>query len=150
MLQLKPELLTNAWLMKAWPTILRVLVGALLIGHGGQKLFNGLDGFIQGIADKGWPFPHFQGFMAVFTEFAGGVLLIVGLFTRPTALINMGLFFVITFVWAYDAPFFAGKEKSLLYLVLCTYLFCAGPGKLSVDYYLFEKGRKGNQGPDIQ
>lgn len=141
MLQLKPELLTRPWLAQSWPTILRVFVGALLIGHGGQKLFNGLDPFIQGIAERGWPFPELQGFMAVFTEFAGGVLLIVGLFTRPTALINMGLFIIITFVWGYDAPFFAGKEKSLIYLVLCTYLFCLGPGKLSVDYHLFEKNR---------
>ena len=140
----KPEILTQPWLADVWPTFIRVFVGALLVGHGGQKLFNGLDGFIQGIADKGWPFPQFQGFMAVFVEFAGGVLLMVGLFTRPTALINMGLFFIITFVWSYNAPFFAGKEKSLIFLVLCTYIFCLGPGRLSVDHYLFGKGNQPN------
>ncbi len=136
---IRPEILTQPWIQGAWPTILRVFVGALIIGHGGQKLFGGIDAFAQGIVDRGWPAPYLQAFMAIFTEFAGGILLVVGLFTRPTAFAMMVLFFIITFVWSYGAPFFAAQEKGLIFLVLSAYIFCLGPGRLSVDHYLFER-----------
>ncbi len=135
----KPTIFTQPWLTDVWPTLLRVFVGVLLVGHGGDKLFNGLDRFVAQIAEKGWPAPELQAFAAVFSEFAGGVLLIVGLFTRPAALMQIITFFIITFVWAYDGPFFMKQEKPLMFLVLNIYLFCVGPGKVSVDWFLFGK-----------
>lgn len=137
----KPEIFTQPWLADIWPMVLRVFVGALVIGHGGQKLFGGLDSFVQGIADRGWPAPYLQGFMAVFLEFGGGILLCVGLFTRPTALGLTVLFFIITFVWGASSPFFAAQEKALMFMVLSAYIFSVGPGKVSVDHFLFNRSQ---------
>ncbi len=122
----------------ALPTAVRIILGILLVYHGADKIFNGLDTFIAGIAAKGWPMPALQGFMAAYIEFAGGVLLIVGLMTRPTAFAAIVLFCIIFFLYSATEPF-PKKEKALVFLVLSAYTFLMGPGKASVDALLFKQ-----------
>ena len=71
--------------------IVRVSIGLLIaLGHGKGKLFH--DGtfgipeqLIQGTAKLGFPAPTFFAWCSVLTEFLGGLLLAIGLFTRPVA-----------------------------------------------------------------
>lgn len=132
------SLMTSEWLAILWPTIIRVILGVLMIYHGSQKVFGGLDNLVSSIADAGWPLPYLQAFAAVFVEFAGGILLVVGLFTRPTAFVTVVQFSIITFLYLYPSPFPA-KEKALLFLTLSVYVLFMGPGKFSVDHFLFRK-----------
>ncbi len=143
------SLFTKPFLTNAWPTLWRVLVGALMVGHGGDKLFNGLDSFVAEVVAKGWPLPELQAFIAVFIEFAGGVCLVVGLFTRPAALAIAIQFFIITAIWAYDGPFFQRQEKPMLYMLLSLYIFFMGPGLWSVDHFLFRKQHQDAQPENI-
>jgi len=131
------KLFTAPWLTRTLPTIIRITLGILLVNHGTRKVFDGVDGMIQGLTDRGWPFPVLQAYMATYVEFAGGILLVVGLFTRPAALMNIGLFTIIFFLF-HGADPFAKKELALLFLVLSTYTFLAGPGKVSVDALIFK------------
>ncbi|MCU0331350.1 MAG: DoxX family protein [Candidatus Kapabacteria bacterium] len=119
-------------------TALRVCLGALLVYHGSLKLFGGLGQMIGAIERRGWPLPHLQALMATYIEFAGGVLLIVGLFTRPVALFNVVLFSIITYVWQGNDGFMQ-QEKPFLFLMLAIFFCFVGPGKWSVDAFVFRK-----------
>ncbi|MCX6139543.1 MAG: DoxX family protein [Candidatus Kapabacteria bacterium] len=120
------------------PTLMRIFLGVLLISHGSDKVFNGMDKMIAELTALGWPMPTLQAFLAAYIEFAGGVLLIVGLLTRPAAVAVSVLFSIIYFVFSAADPF-ARKEKALIFLVLAVYVFLTGPGKASVDALLFKK-----------
>jgi putative oxidoreductase len=132
------KLFTMPVLPELWLNLLRVLTGALLVYHGSSKVFGGLGNLAAELAERGWPLPEFQAFAAAYIEFAGGILLVVGLFTRPAALAVVIQFAVLVFVFYAGDPF--GKlEKALMFLALATYLFLVGPGKISVDYFLFKQ-----------
>jgi putative oxidoreductase len=136
--RLRP-LLTLPFLPDVALVLVRIVTGALLVWHGASKVFDGFGPLMDTLATRGWPAPALQAVMASYIEFAGGVLLIVGLFTRPTALAVMVLFTIITFVFHADDPFKV-QEKAFLFLLLGTYLFLVGPGKFSIDSRLFGKG----------
>gem|GEM_PF-5191414 len=68
-------------------------LGAVLIPHGMQKLFGafggpGMTGFIGSLQKAGYSpaMASILGWIIPLLEFGGGVLLIIGLFTRPIAL----------------------------------------------------------------
>ena len=63
---------------------MRLALGAVMVGHGYQKVFRGgLHHHAQFVASLGMP--AWLGYVSAFTEFFGGLLLIVGLFTRLAA-----------------------------------------------------------------
>lgn len=129
---------TDPWMVGTWTVILRVALGMLLIFHGSSKVFEGTAEMTEKLASWGWPLPGFQSFIATYTEFLGGILLVVGLFTRPAAIMNIGLFAIIALLFHMPDPF-AKKEKAVLYLLLSILVFFFGPGKFSVDHFLFKK-----------
>lgn len=130
--------LTDPWMVGTWTVILRVALGMLLVYHGSSKVFDGTAGMTEKLTSYGWPLAGFQAFLATYTEFLGGVLLIVGLFTRPAAIMSIGLFSIIVFVFFMNDPF-SKKELPVVFLLLSMLVFFFGPGRVSVDYYLFKK-----------
>ncbi len=66
--------------------VVRVMVGVVFALHGGQKLFVfGLPGVTHSMAQLGIPAPGIAAVVVSLVEFAGGILLILGLFARPAA-----------------------------------------------------------------
>jgi len=65
--------------------VLRLTIGILLLAHGLSKLSNGVGGIVAMLAAKGWP--GFIAYGAYLGEVVGPILLILGLFTRPAALL---------------------------------------------------------------
>ncbi len=63
--------------------VLRIVCGAVMIGHGYPKVFGGLHHHAQFVANLG--LPAWLGYVSSFTEFIGGILLLIGLFTRIAA-----------------------------------------------------------------
>ena len=66
---------------------LRIALGIIFIYHGYIKLFGGLDGFSGAIASFGLPAPYFLAVVVGLVEFLGGISLLIGFFTRWSAVL---------------------------------------------------------------
>ena len=110
-------------------SVLRIVVAFLFIAHGTQKLV--------GFPAAGPRFALFSMLGAAgLIETFGGVLMLLGLFTRPVAFILSGEMAVAYFrqhapggTW----PIVNGGELAVLYCFLWLYFVAAGPGPWSVD-----------------
>lgn len=114
-------------------TLLRLVTGGLLVAHGSQKIVDpfgssdlvGMIGF--------YPAPFWSALLSV-TEFAGGILLVLGLLTRPAAFATSIILLVtIWFHWVTVDQGFAGAEKSILWFSALVYFIVHGGGPVSVD-----------------
>lgn len=74
--------------------------------------------------------PIFWGFMAAFSEFAGGVLLTIGWLTRPACFF---LFFTMVIATLWHIVDGSGYSHSLKMIAVFAGLFFIGPGKYSID-----------------
>jgi putative oxidoreductase len=111
--------------------VIRLYVGAALaLAHGLGKVTN-LPAFIEGIGAK-VPFPALLGPAAAFSEFLGGLLLAVGLFTRPAAFFVLVTMLVAGFHIHDNDPFFK-KELAFAYAAVALGIVFAGAGRLSID-----------------
>ena len=110
-------------------SVLRIIAGFLMLWHGSQKLFN---------------YPSKEGFTAAtglmlfagILELGGGILILIGLFTRPVAFVMSGLMAVAYFMAHAPGgylPVVNKGELAVLYCFVFFYLFFAGGGSWSVD-----------------
>ena len=124
----------------AYPSI-RVFTGLLLMPHGAQKLFgmfggggiSGTAGFFTKIGLE--PATFLATWVGCF-EFFGGLLLVIGLWTRPAALVIAFQLFVAAFYYHLPNGFFfnqGGYEYALLWGVIALAIFFRGAGSFSVD-----------------
>ncbi|MDE2797017.1 MAG: DoxX family protein [Gemmatimonadota bacterium] len=115
---------------------LRIVAGFLFTLHGVQKLFGGLGGNqVEALMS--------QRGIAGILEFFGGLLIMVGLFTRPVAFLVSGQMAVAYFIAHAPNGFWPIMNRGELAAFYCfTWLFfCAhGAGKYSIDGWL--AGRK--------
>ena len=116
-------------------SILRVIAGFLILQHGLQKIF----GFPAGPQPQ--PTPPLLSMMGIvgILELVGGILLIIGLFTRPAAFILSGLLAVAYFMAHAPAGFWPVLNKgelAALYSFVFLYLAVAGGGEWSLDRML--------------
>ncbi len=113
---------------------LRLALGAVFVAHGWGKLQGPLgtpDGF--NIDRWGWPFPVFWAWVVALVEFLGGLLVLVGLFTRlAAALIACVMFFAIIRVRLQEG-FLGGFELEFTLLMIALSLVITGGGRMSVD-----------------
>jgi len=113
-------------------SILRIMVGVLFMEHGLAKVL-------------GFPLQPNHAAYALFTlnpglqgllELEGGLLLALGLFTRPVALILAGDMAVAYFMAHAPRGFFPllnGGELAIVYCFVFLYLWVAGGGEWSLD-----------------
>ncbi len=127
--------------------VLRVPVGIILSAHGAQKLFAwfggyGLEGTGQWMECIGLAPGFIMALLAGSAEFFGGLALIVGLLTRPAALISAFTMVIAIFsVHASNGLFMSnnGYEFALALLAATSALTIQGGGKFSIDTLISEK-----------
>lgn len=120
--------------------ILRVGSGLFLaFGHGLGKMPPS-EGFIGGAEKLGFPMPFFFAWMAGLSEFFGGLLIALGLFTRPAAFFVTCTMATAAFLRHADDPF-GTKEKALLYFIIGIFFMLAGGGKYGLGKVIFKTGK---------
>jgi putative oxidoreductase len=110
---------------------LRIVTALIFMAHGTQKLF-------------GFPAPPQSGLPPAFTlfwiggilELGGGLLILLGLFTRPVAFVLSGEMAVA--YWMFHAPrnvypLLNGGDASILYCFVFLLFVFTGAGALSID-----------------
>lgn len=133
------KVLTSNHNLSALP--LRLIAGIIFAAHGGQKLFAwfggyGLAGTGQWMESIGLTPGYLMAMMAGSAEFFGGILLILGLLTRPTALVLAITMVVAIFSTHFSNGLFMannGYEFALSLLAISVALMLQGGGKLAVD-----------------
>ena len=121
--------------LQAWSprilSVLRIVAALMFMTHGTAKLFamphQAMFDNLQIMSLIG-----VQGIL----EFAGGLLLAIGLFSRPVAFILSGDMAVAYFMahWPKSwLPILNGGELAVLWCFVFLYLFFAGPGPWSLD-----------------
>ena len=131
------EFLTDVGLL--W---LRVLTGVGIAHHGYGKVFGGhMDGFAEGIAAMGFPMPELFAWAAALSEFAGGICIALGLFTRPAAFFVFTTMAVAAFI-KHSADPLKVKELALAYWTISGALVFLGAGMFSLDYKIKTSRKK--------
>jgi len=120
----------NGWSSRALAA-LRIVAGLLFLAHGVIKVF----GFPAGAE------PGQQELLSLFgiggvIELITGLLLILGLFTRPAAFIASGQMAVAYWMFHFPSspyPAVNGGDAAILYCFIFLYIFTAGTGAWSID-----------------
>lgn len=136
------------------PTILRILLGLVLLGHGSQKLLGWFGGYgfagTMGFFTRTVGLPWMIGFLVIIVEFLGSISLILGLATRPWSLSMVILFIGIIYTSHLQNGFFMnwfgnqkgeGYEFFLLAIAISLSLILTGGGKYSLDSLLLKKSQ---------
>lgn len=112
--------------------VVRLGFGLMLAFSHGLGKMSALGKFTEGVANRGMPLPWLLGPAAALSEFVGGILIAIGLLTRPAA-----FFALVTMLVAaghiHAADPFAKKELALAYAVAALAVLIAGPGRFSID-----------------
>lgn len=124
----------------------RLMLGAVGVFHGAQKLFGafgggGLKGFAGFLGSLNVPLPSLSALLAALAEFLGGILIALGLFTRASAL-AFAFTMLVAIVLVHPSAFSAannGMEFPLTLLVLSLTLFFAGPGRFTLARFVTRK-----------
>ena len=111
-------------------SVLRFVTGLIFMLHGTQKLL-------------GWPMrvnpaPELLSLFGLggILEIVGGALIMIGLFTRPTAFLLAGEMAVAYFMFHQPRnlyPTLNGGDAAILFCFVFFYLVFAGPGPWSMD-----------------
>ncbi|MER8982513.1 DoxX family protein [Mesorhizobium sp. M0870] len=109
--------------------ILRIVTALQFIEHGTQKLFN------FPISDHAGALSGLS-LTAGILEFAGGILLALGLFTRPVAFLLAGEMAIAYFMAHMPRDFFPvnnGGDSAISFCFIFLYLVFAGAGAFALD-----------------
>ncbi len=128
--------------------LLRVVAGLLFMQHGGQKIFDWFGGIPAEFG--GHPAAWSQAWIGGVLEFYGGLLIMIGLLTRPVAFVLAGMMAVAYFQFHYKSELFWPMqnkgESAVLYCFIFLFLCAFGGGIWSVDAII--RNKKGAKSGD--
>lgn len=118
--------------------ILRLFIGlSMAFAHGLGKLPPS-EQLITGVSGMGFPLPALFAWAAALSEFAGALLILVGLFTRYAAFF-LGITMAVAAFVVHGADPYQVKELAMFYMFACLALLFLGAGHFSLDRILRKK-----------
>lgn len=117
----------------------RIVIGFLFFTHGAQKLFGwfGADGTVELFSRFG---------VAGVLEVVGGLLVMLGLFTRPVAFVLSGQM-AVAYLWIHVPngiwPWANRGELAAIYSWVFLFFATAGAGSFGIDSFLAKKDGNG-------
>jgi putative oxidoreductase len=112
-------------------SVLRIVAGLLLLEHGTQKLFH-FPPMTMAIPANALPIIM----VAAVIELVGGMLLVLGVFTRITAFICSGEMAVAYWIGHFPRggffPAVNGGDAAILFCFIFLYIAAAGPGPIAL------------------
>jgi len=122
--------------------VLRLALGAIMIGHGYGKVFGGLHKHAEFVASLG--IPGWLGYLSAAAEFLGGILLVAGLLTQLAALaVCINMLVAIFKVHLHNGLLGQGGYQFPLALAAIAFsLIFGGAGSVSLDW-VFSGGGSG-------
>jgi putative oxidoreductase len=125
---------------------IRVVIGGCFIVHALGKLglvgTGNMAGFVAWLRSEGVPMPAVQARLAMLSEMAGGSALVLGLFTRPAALLLVFTMIMAARIGHKNAGYLItndppGAEYTINLAAIAGLIAWLGPGALSVDRLLY-------------
>lgn len=117
------------------PLVIRLVFGYFWLETGIGKVQN-LDGFTQRFIGWGIPHPAFNAALSAWTELLGGLLLMLGLFTRLVS-IPMIINMIVALALVVSSRLMSLDDyveaDEVLYITIFFWFLIAGPGKISLD-----------------
>lgn len=128
---------TFSWLA---PLAVRITVGMVFMGTGWTKLHN-LPAITKNFTAMGIPAPEILTPFVSGVEFVGGILLLVGLLTRFSA-VPLMVVMVVAIISAqlgdvHSLTDLLGLEE-VSYFMMFAWLAIAGPGPVSIDHFILK------------
>lgn len=126
--------------------VLRIGIGTMFLYHGAPKIFGGPEKWGKvgmAMASVGLHFfPVFWGFMAAFSEFFGGICIILGLFFRPACILLAITMTIAASMHLNRGDGLAVASHAIEDGIVFLSLILIGPGKYSFDKkYLIEENK---------
>ncbi len=118
------------------PLLMRLYFGYFWAETGWAKIHN-LDAFAQRFVGWGIPHPYLSAVLSGYTEWLGGILIMLGLFTRLVSIPMM--FNMLVAIMKVKIKEVTGIDDFVemdeaLYMFIFFWLMMAGPGRASLDY----------------
>lgn len=126
--------------------ILRIGIGIMFLLHGFPKLMGGLQtweflGSQMSVVGINFA-PVFWGFMAAISESLAGLLLILGLFTRPAAFLMLFTMLIATLMHLTNGDGLKGASHAIELGIVFLAVILTGAGRFSLDHLIFAQRNK--------
>lgn len=119
------------------PLFIRLAIGVRLVEGTQDNVFSyaRMEEFVHFLAAHGTPMPLFGAFLSVYAQFICGVVVILGLFTRPAGAV-IAVNFVFAILIAHRETAFVVTWPAIMMLAAGLFFLFHGPGAFSADAWL--------------
>jgi putative oxidoreductase len=120
-------------------SVIRIFLGITLIYHGKEVFDAKLMGdYGKWLTDLHFPAPAMMAYLGKGSEFIGGVLLALGLFTRAACVFLCVTFLSIAFFMGHG-KIFMEDQHPFMYVLFCLIFIFSGAGNISFDSYFWKE-----------
>jgi putative oxidoreductase len=125
------------------PVFIRLAIGVRLVEGTADNVFSyaRMEEFAHFLAAHGTPFPLFGAFLSAYAQFICGILIVLGLFTRPAGAV-VAINFVFAILIAHRETAFVVTWPAIMMLAAGLFFLFHGPGTLAVDRWLAAQSRR--------
>ena len=122
---------------------LRLAIGVRLVEGTQDNVFSHerMEEFARFLAAHGTPAPMFSAYLSAYAQFICGILIVLGLFTRPAGLV-MTINFICALIIAHRTTPFVQTWPALMMLAAAVYFLLCGAGALALDRFTRLEARR--------